>query len=274
MSFGIGSMNSNSRTYTFYNKDGSVAGTLGVTKATSSAQKKLKKLQYNFKLISSQILRAKTSGTAVRAVSSAKRKTAELRRKLKTGEYDDTELAAAIIHAEAMERIAKKRVKHLQEEERAERSQQPCEAELEEKMDTACEEDVSETAEEISEELSEELSKEMEQMLKEYEEQMNEMMEEGWQDELSDSFLSGGVDMDPADIKALKQKHRSKELQEIAKADAKYLKAIFQKYAADKQQAMSGGVSLNLGGMEQPMAVPAATPPPASAEGAAVDVSV
>lgn len=274
MSFGIGSMNSNRCTYTFYNRDGSVAGTMSVSKSSSSSQKKLKKLQYNFKLISSQILRAKTSGTAARAASSAKIKTAELRRKAKTGEYDDTELSAAIIHAEAMERIAKKRVKHLQEEERAERSQHPCEAELEEEMDTACEEDVSESAEEISEELS----REMEQMMQEYEEQMREMMEEeGWQDELSDSFMSGGVDMDPADIKALKQKHRSKELQEIAKADAKYLKAMFQKYAADQRQA-ANGVSLSLGGMEQTMAAPMPAPvtaPSVPGEGAgAMDVTV
>lgn len=270
MSFGmgIGRSNPNRRTYTFYNADGSAAGTFSVTKSSSSAQKKLKKLQYNFKLISSQILRAKTSGTAARAVSSAKRKTAELRRKLKSGEYDDTELAAAIIHAEAMERIAKKRVKHLQEEERAERTEQPCEAELAEELDEACADDLSECAEEISEELSEE----MEQMMQEYEELMRTMMEEeGVQGDLSESLFCGEADMDPADLKALKQKHRSKELQEIAKADAKYLKAIFQKYAADQQQAVSG-VSLSLGGMEMPAAEPSA--PPAPAEGGAVDVSV
>lgn len=267
MSFGlgIGRLNSNPRTYTFYNTDGSAAGTLSVTKSTSSAQKKLKKLQYNFKLISSQILRAKTSGTAARAVSSAKRKTAELRRKMKSGEYDDTELAAAIIHAEAMERIAKKRVKHLQEEERAERSEQPCEAELAEELDEACADDLSGCAEELSEE--------MKQMMQECEELMREMMEEeGMQGDLSESFFGGGVDMDPADLKALKQKHRSKELMEIAKADAKYLKAIFQKYAADQQQA-AGSVSLNLGGMEMPAAEPALAPP-VPTEGGTVDVTV
>ena len=103
--------------------------------------------------------------------------------------------------------------------------------------------------------------------------------------------LSGfDTDMSPEDLKALKQKHRAKEMQEIAKADAKYLKAIFEKYAADRQQAASdgsqvmgrangtnvpGGV-ISVSGMSQTTS--ACTPASASAvtsvEGSSVDVSI
>ena len=79
-------------------------------------------------------------------------------------------------------------------------------------------------------------------------------------------------------------------MQEIAKADAKYLKAIFEKYAADRQQAASGvsqvlsaangmsgaGGVISMTGMPHTASVSA--PVTASAavptEGSSVDVSV
>ena len=287
-------------------------------RSLASAQKKMKKLQYNFKLISSQIMRAKTSSSAQRAVSSARRATAQLRRKRKSGEYDDAELEAAITHALAMERVAKKHVKNLQEEERAERSAGICESELpeeEQKMaEDALTEDMSgfpdefsEDPEEISkefseqmeqigqelaeslEEIPEELAEEMAQLMQEYAGMMSDTMEELGGD-LLESLSGFDTDMDPADLKALKQKHRAKEMQEIVKADAKYLKAIFEKYAADRQQAASG-VSQVMGAMNgmsgmggvvivsaMPHTVSASAPAAASAavsvEGNSVDVSV
>ena len=59
-------------------------------------------------------------------------------------------------------------------------------------------------------------------------EDVNDMLEEIGLDELLDSPVSGKGDMDPADIKAMKIKHRNKEMKDIVKADAEYLKAVFE----------------------------------------------
>ena len=47
-------------------------------------------------------------------------------------------------------------------------------------------------------------------------------------DELNDSLLASKRDMDPADLKEMKIKHRNKEMKEIVKADNEYLKAYFK----------------------------------------------
>lgn len=142
-----------------------------MSRSAASAQKKMKKLQYNFKLISSQIMRAKTSSRASQAVSSAKRMVAQLRRKRRSGEYDDEELEAAIAHAQAMERVAKKHVKYLQQEELAERSGQIREEIIPEEEQKPAEadpsKDLSGMTDEFSEdptELSKEFSEEMDQI--------------------------------------------------------------------------------------------------------------
>lgn len=287
-----------------------------MSRSTASAQKKMKKLQYNFKLISSQIMRAKTSSSASQAVSSAKRMVAQLRRKRKSGEYDDEELEAAIAHAQAMERVAKKHVKYLQQEEQAARSGQICEEKLpkeeQELTESAPTEDMSGMTDEFSEEPAEiskefseqmeqiqqelaeslaeipqEFAEEMAQLMQEYADMMSETLEDLGGD-LLESLSGFDTDMDPADLKALKQKHRAKEMQEIAKADAKYLKAIFEKFAADRQQAASG-VSQAMGAMNgmsgmggvisvsgMPQTTSAGTPAAAAApvEGSSVDVSI
>lgn len=289
-----------------------------MSRSAASAQKKMKKLQYNFKLISSQIMRAKTSSSASQAVSSAKRMVAQLRRKRKSGEYDDEELEAAITHALAMERVAKKHVKYLQQEERAERSGRIDEEKLpEEEQKSAGEaltedpsgmtdefsEDSTEISKEISEEMEQtqqelvesleeipqELAEEMTQLMQEYTDMMSETMEDLGGD-LLESLSGFDTDMSPEDLKALKQKHRAKEMQEIAKADAKYLKAIFEKYAADRQQAARGvsqvmdgangtnalGGVFSASGMSQSTSAgtPATASAVTSAEGNSVDVSI
>lgn len=289
-----------------------------MSRSAASAQKKMKKLQYNFKLISSQIMRAKTSSRASQAVSSAKRMVAQLRRKRRSGEYDDEELEAAIAHAQAMERVAKKHVKYLQQEELAERSgqireeiipeeeQKPAEADPSKDLSGMTDEfseDPTELSKEFSEEMDqirqelaeslaeipEEFSEEMAQLMQEYADMMSESMEDLGGD-LLESLSGFDTDMSPEDLKALKQKHRAKEMQEIAKADAKYLKAIFEKYAADRQQAASGvsqvlsaangmsgaGGVISMTGMPHTASAsaPAAGSAATSAEGSSVDVSI
>ena len=61
------------------------------TKAKETSLEK-KKLQYNFKKISSQIVRSKNSVSARKAVQAAKREIMRLKRLKGSGEYDDEEL--------------------------------------------------------------------------------------------------------------------------------------------------------------------------------------
>lgn len=83
----------------------------------TSLQKK--KVKYQFKNLSSKIMRSKTSASARQVVSQARREIAKLKRQRTDADIDKEELEAAITHAEAMERVAKKKVRHLEEEEMA-----------------------------------------------------------------------------------------------------------------------------------------------------------
>ncbi len=284
--------------------DGTYAGTISVTK---SVQKKPKRLNYNFKEISAMILQTKTSGGARQVAARARGKVALLRQRLKCGEYDDKELESAIIHAEKMERIARKRMRHLQEEEMAKRGG-PCFGEMEEE----CEEFQSEQEEAEQEEDMEpdrrqqeamlekrqqEIQREMQRMMREMEQAQREfeqeMAELSDMDELSDALGGGGArELDPEELDELKKKHRLDEQREIMEADMVYLKALFYKLAQEKQQGSSSsgggvggsdsgvgggsydggsGVSLELGGMEMPVE---AAETPAMPEGGSIDAMI
>lgn len=250
---------------------GSHVGTISVTKPST---KKKKRIQYNFREISNQILQTKTSGSASRVLVSARSKVAMLARMVRNSDYDENELEQALIHAKKMERIAKKRMKHLQQEEKAERTGS-CSDDLD------AYEEAKESAEAEAEAESEQQDEELEALMQEYqasmqsmeksmEELTNEVMAEGL-DELSDELgLSVQKNMSPEDLERLKKKHRADELKEITEADLKYLKALFDKLAKEKSEA-SSGVSLQLSGMEMPVET---TEAPVTVEGANLDVSV
>lgn len=121
MGMRIGLNNSNVKVIKLRNATGSSAGTVRIS---SPEKKKLKRLNYNFKQISSQILLTKTSGGANRIKIKARQKAAMLQGKLtnNSSEYDSRELRMALNHALKMERIAKKRAKHLKQEEQAKRN--------------------------------------------------------------------------------------------------------------------------------------------------------
>lgn len=288
--------NSKVQRYEIRDMNGMVVGSYSVSKS-SNYSKKLKKLPYSFKKISAQILKSKTSSGAKMVVSAARRQVALLKRRVKTGEYDDRELEIAITHAEKMERVARKRMKHFQEEERAKKGG-VCECTLEDKeefdLESALEEEaqsasesqknmeeaMKEAMEEAMREMKismEEMRRAMEENMDELMESMSDMLEETGLDELAEE-LTGGVkpDMDPKDLEDLKRKHRLEEMKDIAEADAKYLKAMFEKWQSDKQNLASNmafsGVSLELGGMDMP--VPESVPAADIVEGAVVDMSV
>lgn len=238
--------NTGVRQITIKKPDGSKVGTITIH---SSSLKKLKKLSYKQRRISTMITQAKTSTNAKQVVASAKTETVNLRRKLASGKYNDREVRAAIRHAERMERIAKKRMKHLMQEEEIEKrgggTWQPG-LDEEESQEWSWEEgiDIAELSAEEMEELMQELQQEMEELAME-----NEM-------ELMQSVQ---VDMDPAELEQLKKKHRADEMREIAEADMKYLKALFSQLERERQEAAAlskeSGVALQLSGVEIPVQV-------------------
>lgn len=82
MGIGFYSNINNVKEYTIKNPDGSVAGTIRITKP---AKKKPKRLQYNFKYVSTRILMSKTSESAGKALATAQSNIGALYRKLKLG---------------------------------------------------------------------------------------------------------------------------------------------------------------------------------------------
>ena len=282
------------------NADGTSAGSISITK---SAPKKLKKLHYNFKDISTRIMQAKTSGSASRVLTSARARVAMLKGKLQSGEYDDKELRAAITHAEAIANVAKKRMKHLREEEDANRHGGTCEAEQEDKQEN---EEIEQlvaggNTEKPSKDGGEEVQKlkrkyrklerEYQRLMRDAQKELEDSMKETEDmEELSEALSAAAADdMDPADLELMKKKHRAKEMREIMEADMKYLKALFDQLAREKQEIASGGagsmgdsrasymsdsgVALEIGGADIPVQM-APVDAAALVEGGAIDASV
>ena len=249
------------------------------TKNTTLA---LKKLKYQFKNISSKILRSKTSQAAKQAAGQARREVLRLKRQKQSGNYDDDEIEAAINHAKAMERVAKKKAKHLEEEELAKaaggiwQGEKVCTDEEERTLETdqntdpeaeeelPCEATEAQSDMDLEEydyplldefllqtsDLMAEMSDFTSEMMQELSDSMRDIMEEMGMDELSDTMLSVKKDIDPADLKMMKIKHRNKEMKEIVKADAEYLKAVFDRLEKMKDNPVipsGGGMSLSAG---------------------------
>ena len=237
------------------------------TKNTTLA---LKKLKYQFKNISSKILRSKTSQAAKQAAGQARREVLRLKRQKQNSDSDSEEIDAAIAHAQAMERVAKKKARHLEEEEMVKaaggicQGDRICEEETKDVQDAEAENAQNEeemsaegSADEVSGDLSayeyaadsydisdyidlgmdefyaqagdfmSEMSDFTSEMMQEMSDSLRDLMEEMGLDVESDTVVSVNREMDPADLKMMKIKHRNKEMKDIVKADAEYLKAVF-----------------------------------------------
>lgn len=235
----------------------------------------LKQLNYNYKSISSQLTRSKTSVSAKQVASKARREVVKLKQKLLTGKYDKEELEAAIDHAKAMERAANKKARHLTEEEmvkitdEANGSNEVSELEdrIEEKQkeiydsyDEAVKGEFSDEIETISEEQACKMEEQIRESMEETREMMEASMEESIEEmsddmmsllmeameeitedtlsQLSDQLLSiPDLEMTRDEFKVYTTKHRTSEDKDMLEADAKYLKAIFDKY----QRELKGG---------------------------------
>ena len=285
MSIGIGRNNSNKVRIELRNLDGSYAGSISYTKPSL---KKKKRLNYNFKAISAQIMQAKTSGNASQVAAKARRKIAMLQRNIRNDEYDQDELEMAIAHAKSLERVARKRVKNLRQEEALKDKGNPGNSETKQESEDSIPEGID------PEELMKMNEEELKQLMDELEQAMKELEMEAAGDELTDALTEAVLDdMDPMDLEKLKKKHRSDELRDIMEADMRYLRALFNKLAKEKQAAASGsgsssssgssdgysssgtagdisGVSLELSGLE----VPVSAQVPAVVEGANMDITV
>lgn len=258
---------------------------------TKDATLSLKSLKYQYKSISSKIIRSKTSAAAKQAASQAGREVLRLKRERMKKGVDAEEVEAAIAHAKSMERIAKKKARHLLEEELAEASlsakDKSCKDKLTDNTDIQTEDnqkiteqqepaDYSETQDyqdelqmqdmqiqesqmlksqmqdmqiqesqmqdmqmsdmqnaEISESLNftpEEQLIDFQSMMEDFDENMQDLMEDMGLDELSDSMLSVKNNITEEELKELKIKHRNKEMKDMVKADADYLKVVFDKF--------------------------------------------
>lgn len=300
MGLTVGKITGNNNGYVkidLYNKDGSYAGTMAVStsrktsksKSTSkTTKKKYKKLQYNFKRLSNQIMRAKTSVNAKQIVTKTKFQITDLKMKLISGDYSYEEIHNALVHAEKIARVAKKRMKNLEEEEyikKTGRRGKPDPEELREKQDKQ-EEFIDTTG--MSQEEMEKLAQELQEEMERIEAELDEVIKKS--ERLMDEFVQGSkTQMDPQDLEQLKKKHRAEELRDIMKADMEYLKALFNKLAREKESAGSSssgnsdnssdsgginisGISLEIGGVDIP--VEASVQAPVEVAGTSVDVTV
>ncbi len=252
--------------------DGSKVGTITIH---SQSLKKLKKLGYKQRRISTMITQATTSGNARQVLASAKTETVNLRRKLVSGQYNDREVRAAIRHAERMERVAKKRMKNLQQEEYIEKHGGGT---WQADFDEEGREEGSGELEGL--EFAELDAEEMKQLMQELQEEMEQLAQENEMEELMQTVYP---DMDPAELERLKKKHRADEMREIVEADMKYLRALFSQWEKERQEAVSSisdsGVSLQLAGVEIPVQTDGRTAAEVvsqgtSPAGGAVDISL
>ena len=294
MSMMLGISVSNRKRMEIKDMSGKVVGSVTVTTGKASQVVVKKRLPYSFKEISTRLLKTKKSGNAHQVLISARQKAVSLRLMYKGGVYDDDEVLAALMHAQAIVRLAKKREKHLQEEERAEKKIGKdgvfCEADLEEKTEEASS---RQTHKEEREQTKAKMDlQRMQKLMEQYERMMQEAMKELEQldnmDALSEELgIDGEVSMDPEDLELMKKKHRADEMRAIVEADMKYLKFMFDKLEKERQSnnnsissyssvsydnnsSANDSVSLELGGVDIP--VEAAPDAMTIVEGGAVDV--
>ncbi len=205
----------------------------------SVAGKIKKRLPYNFKQLSNQIMQAKTADAARPVVTKMQTKLSWLYKKLRSGEYGDSEVAAAIIHAAALERIAKRKVRHLEEEEAAENGSGVANSPGEEE-ELFGKEELSDALEE-REDISEEMMKQILEDIEELEQELSEDM----LSEVQDMIAYAGKDLTEDQIDELKRKHRNDEERQLIRADMKYLKALFDRLEQEKRQNSTGTFSGN-----------------------------
>ena len=258
-----------------------------------------KRLQYSFKKISSQIIRSKTSVTAKKAVQAAKREIQRLKRLKANGEYDEEEVQLAIDHAKAMEKVAKKKVAHLEQEEMIERCGKGSSVDLDETPQDDNEkenenslhndaDDLENDFQDLYNSYSHELidsfdelyipeevesieyipEDAMTDLMSEISDEMMKMVEDLDLSELAESTIAPDPNMSEDDLKMLKIKHRGKEMKEIAEADKEYLKSLMEHEKAKENSGINGPTrSASMPHFETPKITPVISMPGSAAGG-------
>ncbi|MDE6405309.1 MAG: hypothetical protein K2M20_06630 [Lachnospiraceae bacterium] len=242
----------------------------------NKANQKKKKLNYNYKKISRQITMNNTSTGARRVITKAREEVVSLLRKQMSGKYDETDIRHAIIHARKMERIARRKKKHLEEEEKAKATGKG----LVEQGGSSDENEQMKKLEESMENLKEEELERMQELMEEYERLMQELEEtSGINDIMKEYMGATEQEMSPEEVDQLRKKHRADEMKDIVEADMKYLKAMFNKLAREKQavsqqafqQETNPAVSLEIQGVDIPVSAETGQSAAELVEGANVD---
>lgn len=250
--------------------------TAAAIRIQKSKSAKKKKLNYNYKKISRQITLNNTSSGARRVITKAREEVVSLLRKQMSGKYDETDLRHAIIHARKMERIARRKKKHLEEEEKAAATGRG----LVEEGSASGEDEQIKKLEEDMENLNEEEMERLEELLEKYEELMQELESTGGVNDLMKEYMGASEqEMSPEEVNNLRKKHRSDEMKDIVEADMKYLKAMFNKLEREKQadvqsamqEVSNPAVSLEIQGVEIPVSPDAGQSAAELVEGANVD---
>lgn len=232
--------------------------TAAAFKVQKSKAAKKKKLNYNYKKISKQITMNNTSAGASRVITKAREEVVSLLRKQMSGKYDETDLRHAIIHARKMERIARRKKKHLEEEEKAAATGKG----LVENGSGSGEDEQVKKLEDEMENVSDEELERLEKLLEEYEELMQEIEATGGANDLMREYMGASEqEMTPEEVDSLRKRHRSDEMKDIVEADMKYLKAMFNKLEREKQASVqsamqeitSPAVSLEIQGVDIPV---------------------
>lgn len=242
----------------------------------NKASQKKKKLNYNYKKISRQITMNNTSTGARRVITKAREEVVSLLRKQMSGKYDETDIRHAIIHARKMERVARRKKKHLEEEEKAKATGKG----LVEQGAGSDEDEQMKKLEESMENLKDEELERMQELMEEYEKLMQELEETGGVNDIMKEYMGvSEQEMSPEEVDELRKKHRADEMKDIVEADMKYLKAMFNKLAREKQadiqqafqQATNPAVSLELQGVDIPVSAETGQSAAELVEGANVD---
>ena len=207
-------------------------------------------IKYNYKLISASILKANTPNSANVAAMKATRKLGELLRS--TGDDDsEPDMKAAIVHVRKMILIAKRKKKHLEQEEMAKQgksadedeentsdklNEQELTGQAEDAMQDGLEKEQQQIADEIrqmEQDISEELADELVEIMKELASEEEKMLDDMYENLGGEDVTQISAD----DLEDLKRKHRSDEWRDINKADMDYLKAKFYRLQQEKSAA-------------------------------------
>ena len=222
---------------------------------------------YNHKKFTNKMKNAKRSQQMTSVLADIRATIADLKAKQATGEYDEEEIAAAILHAELMEAVAMKRMENLETEEMAERKVKR--EELEELMegeeeedgplavlsaeDAAAMQEEQETEETLDAEMKamqEEMQRIQQAMAEQLQAEMEEMTEELTEEDplqaLDDmAKVLGAAATTEEDVDEMKKKHRAAEDMAATRADMEFLKMKFDRLQRQRDALKSGAAGMN-----------------------------